>query len=104
MTWVEELNKDPEERRLVDRERTLLEATEAICEAMQQQGVTRNELRKRLDLTPQQLHNLLDGKAGMRLRELSDAAYALGCRVRIKLERDSDGRDDGGAGAGGQGP
>ena len=79
---------DPVENALYVREETLLEATEAICEAMQSQGVTQEALAGRLGLTLRQVHNLLDGKQSMMVGQLADVARVLGCRVRIKLELD----------------
>ena len=91
MDWIEEIKADPVQNAMYVREQTLLEATEAICEAMQAQGVTQDELRKRLAVTKcvtnRHVRGLLDGKKTMQLGELADVARVLGCRVRIKLEK-----------------
>ena len=49
MSWFE---PDSEERRLAAHERLLLEATEAVCRALDERGMTRRQLASVLGVRP----------------------------------------------------
>ena len=78
--------------KLVAQETLIVEATEAICEAMEpdQQDdsgkVTRKELAKRLDCGKSHVTQLLSGERNLTLRTLADMAGALGRKVTLTLE------------------
>ena len=64
------------------QERTIIEITNKICELMQKEGVSDEELAKRLVISKRQLRNILDGRKDITLRMLSDILYCLGYYVR----------------------
>ncbi len=59
------------------QERVILDVTEAVCELMDDRGVTRAQLARRLGKTPGFVSQLLDGEANMTLRTASDLFTAL---------------------------
>lgn len=71
---------------LLAEEGTILEATEAVAGAMQQQGVTKKELARRLGVSKAAVTQMLG--RGVGLRSLGRYAHALGCRVEIHLRRE----------------
>jgi len=68
------------------RERAVLEATELVCRLMEERGMSRPELARRLGRTRSDLDRLLDGRVAMTVRTLSDALAALGRAVRLRDE------------------
>ena len=76
-TLAEKLTKTPEGMRLYQRERAIQELTDLMCEEMNEQGVSRAELAKRLDCTTDYVTQLLDGRAIMTVRTISDVFTVL---------------------------
>lgn len=74
----------PEGMRLYQQERAILEVTEVICELMDKQGVSRSDLAKRLGRTKGYITQLLDGRANMTVRTISDVFTALGLAVHFQ--------------------
>lgn len=75
--------------RLVAQETLIVDATEAICEAMEGQdseAVTRKELARRVGCGKSHVTQLLSGDRNLTLRTLSDLAFALGQRITVGLE------------------
>jgi transcriptional regulator with XRE-family HTH domain len=70
-------------RRLVNQESLILEATELICELMQQQGISRKDLADRIGRTRGFISQVLNGSQNMTLRTLADLAYALDHRIQL---------------------
>lgn len=79
--WIHELTNTPDKMRLYQRERVILEATELVCKVMDERGVDKSELARRLGETADYVTELLDDPADLTLRELSDALCALGIRL-----------------------
>ncbi|MGA2033656.1 MAG: helix-turn-helix transcriptional regulator [Thermoguttaceae bacterium] len=86
-TLVDKVAKTEEGRWLLEQEGAILEVTELICEVMEDMGVSRLELAKRLGKTKGYVSQLLDGSANMTLRTISDIFTALGGRMRCRFER-----------------
>lgn len=82
-TLVEDSISHPDEMRAFQQERMILEATEAICTLMGDQGVARVDLARRLGKTKGYITQLLDGRANMTLRTLSDVFFALDASAHI---------------------
>lgn len=83
-SWVERLiRKDP---RGFERASAVLAVTEAIVIAMEDAGVNRSELARRLKKPRSVVTRVLGETTNPTLRTLVDYAYALGFRVRITLE------------------
>jgi len=81
---IEDLVDDAEGMRLFQEERLILAATELICEAMDEQGVTRKRLADMLGTSKSFVTQLLDGSRNMTLRTLADVFLALGFAVDIQ--------------------
>lgn len=76
-TLTEKLTETAEGMRSYQQERAILEVTELVCQLMDEQGVTRRELAKRLGRTKGYIDRLLNGRAGMTVRVISDVFTAL---------------------------
>jgi transcriptional regulator with XRE-family HTH domain len=64
--------------RLLAQERLILGATEAIVRLLEEQGVSRQELARRLGKSKGFVSQLLSGERNMTLRTLADLGHALG--------------------------
>jgi transcriptional regulator with XRE-family HTH domain len=62
---------------LIMENRLLLRGAEAIWDLIQEQGVSRAELARRLNRTPSRITQILSGEHNMRLRTLADVGYVL---------------------------
>jgi transcriptional regulator with XRE-family HTH domain len=76
--------KDRGYERLVEQESLILEATEMISELIQESGENRKELAEKLGRTKGFVTQILSGDRNMTLRTLSDFAFALEHRVKMK--------------------
>ncbi len=85
-TLIDELTSTPEGMRLFQQERLLLEVTELICGLMEEQGVHRNELAKRMGRDKSYVSRVLSGTRGLTLCNVSDMACALGCKIIVQVE------------------
>jgi transcriptional regulator with XRE-family HTH domain len=77
-TLVEQYVEDPIHMRLFQQERAIYEVTELIESLMQEQGVSRTELAKRLGKTKGWITQLLDGEANKTIRTVADTFAVLG--------------------------
>ena len=82
MSWFE---PDDEERRLAAHERLLLEATEAVCKALDDRGMTRRQLASVLGVRPSEITQRLSGARNLTLRTLAEMLDALDCDVHLSL-------------------
>lgn len=71
--------------RLVRQEELILDVTERLTEALQEAGVTKAELARRLGRTPGFVSQLLGGGRNLTLRTISDIAVALSLRPGLEL-------------------
>lgn len=83
-TLIEKLTKTPDGMRLYQQERAIQELTDLICELMDEQHVTRTDLAHRLGKTPGYITQLLDGRANMTIRTISDVLHALNRAVHFQ--------------------
>lgn len=67
------------------QERLILDVTEQIVSNMQECGVTRSELARRLGVTKPYITNILNGNRNMTLRTLVRFADALDLSVKVVL-------------------
>lgn len=74
--------------RLVRQEELILDVTERLTEALQEAGVTKAELARRLERTPGFVSQLLGGGRNLTLRTISDIAVALSLRPGLELRVD----------------
>jgi AraC-like DNA-binding protein len=85
-TLVERLTNTPEGMMAFQQERTIQALTDLICEIMEDQGVSRADLARRLNRTKGYITQLLDGHANMTIRTVSDVFAALGRAVTFRDE------------------
>lgn len=83
-TLTEKLTKTAEGMRLYQQERAILEVTELVCQLMDEQDVSRSELAKRLNRTKGYITQLLDGRANMTVRTISDVFTSLDRAVHFQ--------------------
>ena len=74
--------------RLLCQERLILDVTEQLAGALEDGGVTRAELARRLGRTPGFVSQLLGGGRNLTLRTIADIAAALFLRPSFKLSSD----------------
>ena len=80
---LEEYREDPE----FVLEQLILDVTEQICGAMEEQEISRSELAQRLGVSRAYVTKLLNGHPNMTLRTLVAVAAALGLRANISVLR-----------------
>lgn len=78
-------------RRLLREEELILEVTEAVSAVMQEEGVSKTQLAKRMGKTKGFISQLLSGGRNLTLRTLAGLVDALGYRVIITVSKDRDG-------------
>ncbi len=83
VTEVERFTADPENMRLFQQERVILETTELISQLMDDKQVSKAELAMRLGKSKAYVTQLLDGRANMTLRTISDVMWALGSNLLL---------------------
>ena len=71
--------------RLLRQERLILEVTEALAGALEDSGVTRAELARRLERTPGFVTQVLGGGRNLTLRTIADIAAALSLQPSFSL-------------------
>ena len=82
-------------RRLLREEELILEVTEAVIAVMQEEGISKAQLAKRLGKTKGFISQLLSGGRNLTLRTLAGLVDALGYRVTITVSKDRDSRSVG---------
>ena len=94
---IDRLPNDSEQMKYYLQEKLILEVTELIVERMDKMSVTRSQLAQKLERSKGYITQLLDGRANMTLRTLSDIMWALNCNLSVGIEplgRDSHGVAD----------
>jgi len=79
-------NQSQDNAKLVAQEVLITELTEAIWAAMEQSGVKKSELAKRMGATKGYVSQVLNGTRNMTLRTLSDICFALGRKPNFAIE------------------
>ena len=82
-TYFDKMTESPEAKRIYQQERAILAATELIWQTMQEQGISKAQLAKRLGKSRAYVTQLLDGRANMTLRTVVDVFFALGKSVDV---------------------
>lgn len=80
------VSESPVEKRAkarVQQERTILDVTELICKVMEEQGLARAGLARRLNKTTHQIDEMLDGRRKMDIRTIADIFTAMDREVRF---------------------
>jgi transcriptional regulator with XRE-family HTH domain len=76
-----------EDRKLLEQERAIVEITELICSIMEETGVTRSELAKRMQKHKSFVTQFLNGTRNMTIRTVSDALFCLGRELKVDSSR-----------------
>jgi transcriptional regulator with XRE-family HTH domain len=76
----------PATQALLEEERLVVAATEAISEAMDRQGINKRELAERLNVRPSEISQRLSGRRNLTLRSLAAMLHAVGVRARLSIE------------------
>lgn len=83
----EELVSTPEGRRLLEQEVLLVSASNFIAELLEEKGMTRAELARRIGKSKAFVTQILGGR-NITLRTLADLAWALDTRIRIETSQE----------------
>lgn len=73
-SWV---NESEESQKLYAREALMVDVTEDLLIAMEDKGITKTELAKKLGKSKAQISKTLNGMSNITLRTLSDFCFAL---------------------------
>ena len=73
-----------EELRLYDQETLILEFTEAVCVAMDKKGIGKKALAWKLGRNRAYITTMLDGRAKLTIRQMSDIMFHLDMKARFK--------------------
>ena len=74
--------------RLVRQEELILDVTNRLTEALEQAGVTKAELAKRIERSPGFVSHVFGGGRNLTLKTISDIAAALSLRPTLQLSPD----------------
>ena len=95
--------QDEEFDRLVRQEELILQVTETLTQALDEAGVTKAEVARRLGKSPGFVSQVLGGGRNLTLRTLSDIVAALGLRPTLQLSSDQESLEAGSRGHAGLG-
>jgi DNA-binding transcriptional regulator YiaG len=91
--WLERQARDEESKRLYEQERLITWIGEAIAAALEDSGMTRAELARKLGTSRAYVTRVLQGSPNLTLRSLADLAWALGSRVSVSFAPLREGAD-----------
>ncbi len=80
-TIFEQYMENPENRRIFEQERVLVDASELVSTAMEFRGVNRSQLAARLKCSKAYVTQVLRGSQNLTLKTLADVFYGLNCRL-----------------------
>jgi transcriptional regulator with XRE-family HTH domain len=83
MSFLDRIASSPERMQNFQRERLATEITELICSLMEEQGVSRAELSRRLGKSRPFVTKLLRDGTNMTTKTISDIFFALGRSARV---------------------
>jgi transcriptional regulator with XRE-family HTH domain len=81
--WIADLTTNEEGRRVLERERVWVEATENLSRLMATERVSRADLARRLGVARSTVTEMLSGERNLTLATLTDAFFALGRSMHI---------------------
>lgn len=82
-TRHEILMEDPEYRKLYAIEGLVTDAAELLARLVEQQGINKADLARRLGKSRAWVTQLLSGRANMTIRTFAEVVYALGAEVKL---------------------
>ena len=91
--WFKELLDEAEGTFEYKLEGLELDVTERILQVMNEQGITRSELARRLNVSKAAISKLLNNGSNMTLRRLLAVAEALNLELRVDLRQAANGTE-----------
>jgi antitoxin component HigA of HigAB toxin-antitoxin module len=88
-TVFEQYMENPENRRIFEQERVLVDAAELVSTAMEFRGVNRSELATRLKCSKAYVTQVLRGNQNLTLKTLADVFYGLNCRLVLAAQTEA---------------
>jgi transcriptional regulator with XRE-family HTH domain len=86
MTLAKEVLKDCDARRAYEEELLYGEATDTIQGLLVTSGISRQELARRLGVSPGRVSQILSGRENLTLRTLASLAWALGLKATLSIQ------------------
>jgi transcriptional regulator with XRE-family HTH domain len=83
---------EPKARASLRREELILEVTESLSRALDEQGLTQSKLARRMGKSPAFVSQILAGGRNLTLSTIAQVAEALGGRVEVRIVRQSEGK------------
>jgi ribosome-binding protein aMBF1 (putative translation factor) len=83
-TLIDNLAYGSEEMKFYLQERLILDFTEAVCEAMEEAGIDNTQLAVKLGRSKGYVTLMLDGRAALTIRQMSDIMFYLGMKAEFK--------------------
>jgi DNA-binding Xre family transcriptional regulator len=84
-TDYEQFAATPDGRRLLRQEELIFDTTDALGMALENSGMNKVQLAKKLGKTKAFVTQLLGGGRNLTLRTIADVCYALNCRAQIRI-------------------
>ena len=84
-SFIDELLSDDEGRKLYNKEELIFNVTEAICEAMIKNSISKTKLAQLAGVSKGNITQLLSGNHNMTLATISDLLYALDSKMTISV-------------------
>ena len=83
MTLIERLTSTPDDKRLFEQERVIFEVTELISTLMEEHGVSKADLARKMKTSKANITQMLDGRRNMTLRTLVDVVFQFDASLCI---------------------
>jgi transcriptional regulator with XRE-family HTH domain len=90
---IDDMN-DPEFRKLLAQEELILEATETICDILEDEKISRKELADRLGKSKGFVSQLLNGGRNLTLRTVADILHVLGYKIALTPYKEGEPRQE----------
>lgn len=78
--------QNAEYRRIYAQEAAMVDASEALAEAMHNSGITRSKLADLLGVSKSEVTARLAGERNITVRKLADTLHAMGYRLEVSIE------------------
>lgn len=73
----------PENRRLFEQERVIVDVTEMICKLMERANISRKDLAEMLGTSQANVTQMLNGTRNMTLRTVADVLFNMNCGLEV---------------------
>lgn len=82
-SWADSVVDSSDSKRALVQESAILGVTELICRLMEELGVSKAELARRLDKSRAYVTQILDGRSNLTVRSIADVLWALGSELKV---------------------